>query len=49
MPISLTGAVGMLWTNVLVNDHGGLGTVFPLIMDLKILEMKLFYQYLHLI
>lgn len=36
MPISLTGAVGMLWTNVLVNDHGGLGTVFPLIMDLKI-------------
>lgn len=35
MPISLTGAVGMLWTNVLVNDHGGLGTVFPLIMDLK--------------
>ena len=22
MPISLTGAVGMLWTNVLVNDHG---------------------------
>mgnify|MGYP002271738927 CR=1 FL=1 len=36
MPISLTGAVGMLWTNVLVNDHGGLGTIFPLIMDLKI-------------
>ena len=38
MPISLTGAVGMLWTNVLVNDHGGLGTVFPLIMDLKIFK-----------
>lgn len=35
MPISLTGAVGMLWTNVLVNDHGGLGAIFPLIMDLK--------------
>ena len=36
MPISLTGAVGIFWINVLVNDHGGLGTVFPLIMDLKI-------------
>ena len=36
MPISLTGAVGIFWINVLVNDHGGLGTVFPLIMYLKI-------------
>ena len=36
MPISLTGAVGIFWINVLVNDHGGLGTVFPLIMDLKV-------------
>lgn len=36
MPISLTGAVGIFWINVLVNDHGGLGTIFPLIMDLKI-------------
>ena len=36
MPISLTGAVGIFWINVLVNNHGGLGTVFPLIMDLKI-------------
>ena len=36
MPISLTGAVGMLWTNVLVNENGGLGAVFPLIMYLKI-------------
>lgn len=35
MPISLAGAIGMLWTNVLVNDHGGLGSIFPLIMDLK--------------
>lgn len=35
MPVSLAGAIGMLWTNVLVNDHGGLGTIFPLIMDLK--------------
>lgn len=35
MPISLTGAVGMLWTNVLVNENGGLGAIFPLIMDLK--------------
>ena len=35
MPISLAGAVGMLWTNVLVNDQGGLGSIFPLIMDLK--------------
>mgnify|MGYP002619734732 FL=1 len=35
MPISLAGAIGMLWTNVLVNDQGGLGTIFPLIMDLK--------------
>lgn len=36
MPISLTGAVGIFWINVLVNDRGGLGAVFPLIMDLKI-------------
>ena len=36
MPISLAGAVGIFWINVLVNDQGGLGTVFPLIMDLKI-------------
>lgn len=35
MPISLAGAIGMLWTNVLVNDYGGLGSIFPLIMDLK--------------
>lgn len=35
MPISLAGAIGMLWTNVLVNDQGGLGSIFPLIMDLK--------------
>ena len=35
MPISLAGAVGMLWTNVLVNENGGLGAIFPLIMDLK--------------
>lgn len=36
MPISLTGAVGIFWINVLVNDRGGLGAVFPLIMELKI-------------
>lgn len=35
MPISLAGAIGMLWTNVLVNENGGLGSIFPLIMDLK--------------
>lgn len=38
MPISLAGAVGMLWTNVLVNENGGLGSIFPLIMDLKFLN-----------
>lgn len=38
MPISLAGAVGMLWTNVLINDRGGLGAVFPFIMDLKFLN-----------
>ncbi len=38
MPISFAGAVGMLWTNVLVNDQGGLGSIFPLIMDLKFLN-----------
>lgn len=36
MPISLTGAVGIFWINILVNDRGGLGAVFPLIMELKI-------------
>ena len=35
MPISLAGAIGMLWTNVLVNENGGLGSIFPFIMDLK--------------
>lgn len=35
MPISLAGAIGMLWTNVLVNENGGFGSIFPLIMDLK--------------
>ena len=38
MPISFAGAVGMLWTNVLVNENGGLGSIFPLIMDLKFLN-----------
>ena len=38
MPISLAGAIGMLWTNVLVNENGGLGSIFPLIMDLKFLN-----------
>lgn len=41
MPISLTGAVGIFWINVLVNDRGGLGAVFPLIMELKILIQSL--------
>ena len=31
MPISLAGAVGIFWINVLVNDQGGLGTVFHLL------------------
>ena len=38
MPISLAGAIGMLWTNVLVNENTGLGSIFPLIMDLKFLN-----------
>ena len=36
MPISLTGAVGIFWINVLVNDRGGLGAVFPLIMETSV-------------
>lgn len=38
MPMSLAGAVGMLWTNVLVSENGGLGAIFPLIMKLKFLN-----------
>lgn len=38
MPISLTGAIGILWTNVLINDRGGLGAIFPPIMILRFLN-----------
>lgn len=35
MPISLTGAVGIFWINVLVNDRGGLGAVFSTYYGIK--------------
>lgn len=36
MPATIVGAIGMFWTNVLINDQGGLGSIFPPIMILKI-------------
>ena len=36
MPATIVGAIGMFWTNVLINDQGGLGAIFPPIMILKI-------------
>lgn len=36
MPATIAGAIGMFWTNVLINDQRGLGTVFPPIMILKV-------------
>ena len=36
MPATIVGAIGMFWTNVLINDHAGLGAIFPPIMILKV-------------
>ena len=38
MPATISGAVGVLWTNVLVNDSTGLGALWPPIMVLKVLN-----------
>ena len=38
MPATISGAVGVLWTNVLVNDSTGLGAVWSPIMALKVLN-----------
>ncbi|WP_295251211.1 PTS transporter subunit EIIC [uncultured Catenibacterium sp.] len=38
MPATISGAVGVLWTNVLVNDSTGLGALWPPIMALKVLN-----------
>ena len=38
MPATISGAVGVLWTNVLVNDQTGLGALWSPIMALKVLN-----------
>lgn len=38
MPATITGAVGVLWTNVLVNDQTGLGKLWKPIMALQVLN-----------
>ncbi len=38
MPATISGAVGVLWTNVLVNDSTGLGALWSPIMVLKVLS-----------
>ena len=38
MPATISGAVGVLWTNVLVNDSTGLGALWSPIMVLKVLN-----------
>ena len=38
MPATISGAVGVLWTNVLVNDSTGLGALWSPIMALKVLN-----------
>ncbi len=38
MPATISGAVGVLWTNVLVNDQTGLGALWFPIMALKVLN-----------
>ena len=38
MPATISGAIGVLWTNVLVNETTGLGALWPPIMVLKVLN-----------
>ena len=38
MPATISGAIGVLWTNVLVNESTGLGALWPPIMALKVLN-----------
>lgn len=38
MPATITGAVGVLWTNVLVNESTGLGAIWKPIMALEVLN-----------
>lgn len=38
MPLTIAGAVGLLWSNVLVNSSTGLGGIFPPIMALEFLN-----------
>ncbi len=38
MPLTIAGAVGLLWSNVLVNSSTGLGGIFPPIMVLDFLN-----------
>ena len=38
MPATITGAVGVLWTNVLVNSSTGLGAIWKPIMALEVLN-----------
>ena len=38
MPATISGAVGVLWTNVLVNASTGLGAIFSPIMALQVLN-----------
>ena len=38
MPATISGAVGVLWTNVLVNDQTGLGKLWKPIMALSVLN-----------
>ena len=38
MPATISGAVGVLWTNVLVNETTGLGALWSPIMALKVLN-----------
>ncbi len=38
MPFTIIGAIGILWSNVLVNDSTGLGAIFKPIMALKVLN-----------
>ena len=38
MPATISGAVGVLWTNVLVNETTGLGALWSPIMVLKVLN-----------
>ena len=38
MPATISGAIGVLWTNVLVNESTGLGALWSPIMALKVLN-----------